>query len=144
MHLIPVRKRSRRRGQALIEGALTLLLFLITMIAIIDFGQIMFIHAAMTERVRDAARRGITSSFDATTYKNLVRYGVKVTTGTEVAFMGLTDAQVDVFQSNVGTPSESVTVRVIDYDMNVFTPYLAGLIRNNTSFTATIPSEYVP
>ena len=142
MHTQRVRNRSRR-GQALVEGALTLLLFCMAMIAILDFGQILFIHSAMTERVRDGVRRGITDPYNETTFKNLVRYGKKVTDGTETAFMGLTAAQVQVIQSNVGTYDESVTVRIIDFDMPLFSPYIAGVIRNNTSFTATLPYEYV-
>ncbi len=133
-------RKSRRRGQALVEGALTLLIFLMTLIAILDFGQILFFHLALTERVRDGVRRCITdATFTPSNCQNVVRFGNKAGTGT--AFMGLTAAQVIVEQTGTGTYDERVTVRIHDFDMPLFSPYIARSLRNNTSFAATLPRE---
>lgn len=136
---VPVRKHTRR-GQALVEGALTLLIFLMTLIAILDFGQILFFHLALTERVRDGVRRCITdATYTPLNCQNVVIYGNKAGTGT--AFMGLTTAQVIVERNGTGTYDERVTVRIHNFDMPLFSPYIAGALRNNTSFAATLPRE---
>ena len=133
-------RKTNRRGQALVEGALTLLIFLMTLIAILDFGQILFIHVAMTERVRDGVRRCITdATFTPLNCQNVVLYGNKA--GTGPAFMGLTTAQVIVERAGAGTYDDRVTVRIQNFDMPLFSPYIAGVIRNNTAFAATLPRE---
>jgi Flp pilus assembly protein TadG len=52
------RSRKRQRGQAIVESALTMLIFLPVLIGILDFGQFLYFHQSLTERARAGARYG--------------------------------------------------------------------------------------
>jgi TadE-like protein len=66
--------RKRQRGQALVESALMLMIFLPVFIGIMDFGQFLYFNASLTERTRAAARWGAVNPFDAAKIANVVIY----------------------------------------------------------------------
>ena len=49
-------RRNRRRGHAMLEGALVLMIFLSFLIGTLDFAQFLYFHQSLVERVRMAAR----------------------------------------------------------------------------------------
>jgi len=51
-------RRRTSKGGAFVEMALIYLVFLIMLIGAFDFGQFLFVHQALVERARFAARRG--------------------------------------------------------------------------------------
>lgn len=53
-----MRLRRNQRGQAAVESALTMLIFLPMLIGILDFGQFLYFHQSLSERARAAARYG--------------------------------------------------------------------------------------
>jgi hypothetical protein len=53
-----VRSRSRGRGQALVEFALVLPIFLLILFGLIDIGRYVYVSNAFAEAARDAARSG--------------------------------------------------------------------------------------
>src|SRR3982751_5388037 len=74
----PIKRSNSEGGNSLLEGALVIGMFLMMLIAIIDFGQILFVHATLTERVRNAVRLAVLdSTCDATCVQNLVLYRSK-------------------------------------------------------------------
>jgi Flp pilus assembly protein TadG len=57
-HRFPIGRDGRRRGQALVEFALVLPIFLILLFGIIDFGRYVYAANALNNGVREGARYG--------------------------------------------------------------------------------------
>jgi Flp pilus assembly protein TadG len=126
------RRRKDRSGQSAIEAALVMVVFLVTVIGILDIGQVLFIHQGLVERARNGARYGIVNSYDETQIRNVVLYNQPTAPDNgSSGFLGLTASMVSVQRG--GTPGASddrVTVTISNYPYQFFTPLLAG------SFTA--------
>ena len=54
------------RGQALVEFALIVPIFLLLLFALIDFGRVVFAQQTITQDTREGSRAGIVAAFDAT------------------------------------------------------------------------------
>src|ERR1700674_3041825 len=86
-----LRLRSSKGG-TIVELALIFILFFALVIGIFDFGQFLFIHQALVERARWAARTGVANSYTDDQIMNLVVYG-QSTTGTS-GYFGLTKGTI--------------------------------------------------
>src|SRR5437763_1492718 len=64
----------RERGQALMESALVILIFLSFLIGTLDFGQFLFFHQTLVERARAAARYGAVNPTDSAGTVNVAVY----------------------------------------------------------------------
>ncbi len=123
------RRQNGERGQALVEFALVLGIFLILMMGVIDFGLMLSSRVALTNASREGARLGavqastadiqakVTSVYDATDFCALAGPAT------------VTNAQ--------GAPGGSVTVKV-DCTYNLITP-LGGLL---SMFGGGIPDTF--
>ncbi len=70
-----MKSRKKQRGQAFIESALIMLIFVPVLVGIADFGQVIYFHASLTERARAAARYGAVHTFtDGSAIKNVAVY----------------------------------------------------------------------
>lgn len=139
--------RAGRRGQALVESALVLIVAISTIIAILDFSQLMFTHQLLVERTRNALRWGMIHKWDGTGDKiaSMVLYG-KPTGGTGPGVLGLTRANVRVTYSpgTAANPNDArLTVAIVDYDYRFFTPFIAGKFRNNFAVVESSPYIYL-
>src|SRR5260370_7515038 len=67
-------RRKKQQGQALIESCLVMIPLLLMIVGIVDFGQFLFFHEAMTDRARPGARYAAVSPYDATPVTNMVLY----------------------------------------------------------------------
>jgi Flp pilus assembly protein TadG len=110
--------KHKEKGQALVEFALLVPIFLVLMFAIVDFGMGFYSWITVTNGAREGARLGaVLASSDEITDRvydsvNLPDEATKMT-------VTVTNAQ--------GPPGESVVVQV-DYDYDFITP-LAGLVQ---------------
>lgn len=57
-------RRTRQRGAVIIEATLTLLLYLGIVLALFDFGMVLFIQQTLTHRARDAARYAVIHAYE--------------------------------------------------------------------------------
>lgn len=126
-----VRQSARRRnqkGHAMMEAALTSTLFFTLLIGTFDFGQFLFLHQAMVERVRSAARWGAVAGngSDLTGTKNMVLYNQPTVPTGKPGYFGLTDAMVNVTATDLNTDDARLTVRVNQYPFSMLSPFLAG------------------
>ena len=128
------RTRKSQKGSAIVESAFIFIVFTALLIGAFDFGQFLFIHQALVERARYAARWGMTNS-GATTAEitNMMLYG-QSTAGSN-GYFGLTSSMVTVTFSNANTWNWYVSISVHDYPYKVLSPYIAG--------TYTGPNIYV-
>src|SRR5260370_22544600 len=87
-------RRKKQKGQALIESCLVMIPLLLMIVGIVDFGQFLFFHEAMTDRARAGARYAAVSPYDATAITNMVLYNSPAVPTGATAFYGLTAANV--------------------------------------------------
>ena len=136
-------RRNKRRGQALVESALIMLVFLATLIGIFDLGQLLFIHQSLVERVRWASRWGVVQQpFDSDSVKNMVVYAQPtVPTGATSGFLGLTPAKVEVIVTDAGTEFGRINVSIINYDYFFFNPMIHRSFQNTKAVSESLPFE---
>lgn len=133
--------RNRERGQALVEGALTLLVFLSIAIGVLDFGQILFFSQSLTERARAAARYAAINPTQTTNIKNVALYGTPTAPATPKPLLpGLTESMVQVSTQDLDKVSGTVTVKIVGYPMRFFTPGIAKSFQGRT-VSVTMSSE---
>lgn len=129
----------RKRGQAIVEGALVTLVLAAVLIGIFDLGLVLFIHQTFATRVRSAVRYAVVNNpYDETAIKNMVLYG-QPTTGTSGAF-GLTAAMVFVTEPDVITNDQRIVVTISGYPYRFFSPWIGGAF-NGRSISASLPLE---
>jgi len=56
-------RNNNERGQSLVESVFVLLTFIFTFVGILDFGQFLYFHQSLTERVRAASRYGAVHTY---------------------------------------------------------------------------------
>jgi len=109
----------------MVELTLIFLVFFCLLMGAFDFGQFLFIHQALVERARFAARWGMTNSGATTTQiQNMMLYG-QSTAGTN-GYFGLTSSMVTVTFSNANTWNWHVNILVSNYPYKMLSPYIAG------------------
>ncbi len=130
----PDRPRRRRRGQAALEAALTLLPFLALAIGVFDFGQVLLCHQMMVERVRGSLRWAVIRPFDGdgTQIRNLILYNQPtVPSGVPSTFLNLTASNIQVTHvpAPTGDPNdERLTVSIVNYPYSFVSPWIAGSV----------------
>ena len=143
------RDRHARRGQALVESALVLLVFLAFCIGTLDFGQYLYFHQALSERARAAARYGALNWTDRTGIQNVALYNDPAGTanGATAIIPNLTADMVavclpgDTDCSNPASTTESrISVTITGYSMVTFNFVFPGSFTNRP-IVANIPSE---
>jgi Flp pilus assembly protein TadG len=72
--MIRLRRRDRQRGQALVEFALVIPIFLLVIFGLVDLGRAVFVNNTIAEAARDGARYG---SVQARSYNDASRATVE-------------------------------------------------------------------
>jgi hypothetical protein len=119
---------QRRAGNAIIEAALTLGLFVTFLFSLFDFGWVLFIHQTIVSQARGASRYGAINPGDTTGIQNMAIYGQ--TTGSGSGIAGLTSSNVNVNrQGTAGASDDRIVVKVSGYRYHLVTPGWAGTFR---------------
>ncbi len=134
-------RRKRQRGSALLEGALTLVVFISLFIGAIDLAQILMVHQAIVERVRFAARTTAVSCCNADSVKNLILYGRTSRPEDARAFYGLSSENITVTFSDQNTPDQRVGITVSGFRYTSVTPMMAGISGTGIPIRVSIPLE---
>ena len=128
--MLPVNpsRRRRQKGQSLIESALLSIIFFSLLIGAFDFGQFLFIHQALVERARSAARWGmIDGATNLDSVRNMVLYNQSATpTSGTAAYFGLTSSMVTVTSTNANTDDWLLTIKIDNYPYSILSPYISG------------------
>ncbi len=141
MRMGVLNKRKSEKGQALVESALSVTLFLVMLLGIIDFGQYLYFQQTLAERARAAARIALLDPSKTSDIKNFARFNTTTPlTGAKPVLPGLTDTMITVTSADLGSPEGRVTVTISNYPITFLTPGLAGTITAPIS-TVTYPSE---
>lgn len=109
----------------MLELTLIFLVFFSLLMGAFDFGQFLFIHQALVERARYAARWGLASTTATTSdIQNMVIYGQ--TAAGSSGYFGLTNSMVTVTASNPNTWNWNISILISNYPYKMLSPYLAG------------------
>lgn len=130
MHSSDRETTRRDRGSAMIEASLTLMLFLVLLLSIFDFGFTLFLHQTFVHQARSAARYGavcLAGPVTCTTedIKNMALYNR--TTGSGKGIMGLSPEAVTVTREGApGLQDDRIVVEIAGYSFVAITPGWAG------------------
>lgn len=122
------RRRRTSKGNVMVESALIFLMFFSMLIGVFDFGQFLFIHQSLVERVRSAARWGaINNPADTAAITNMVLYNQAATppVGTG-GYFSLTAGNVLVTTPGSGSDNYRLTLQVSGYSYSIFSLNIAG------------------
>jgi hypothetical protein len=119
-------KAPAKRGSTLIESAIVLMLFLVILIAVMDFAQVLFFHHVLSERVRTGVRYAAVHPYNETKIKKMVAYNDPLAPADAQGIFGLTPEQVQVMRHSPGTAAERIEVNIAAYSMRFLSPWLAG------------------
>jgi Flp pilus assembly protein TadG len=109
--------RARGRGQATIEFAFGLTMFLVLLVGAVDLGRAVWVWNTMAHGAREAARFGASPTRTSTDIRN---YAIARATG-----VGLTSGEVTVTRGMCGDTAQPVTVTI----NHTFTPIATGIAR---------------
>ena len=118
-------KRHRQKGGTMLESVLTLVVFLALFFGVFDVGEMLFVHQTLTDRARNAARRGAVNAYDATSITNLVLYGATTPATGQTPAFGLTASNITVSRpaASIGQPEDRVIVTVT-YPVSLVSAFL--------------------
>jgi len=117
--------RKKSGGSVIVETALIFLVFACLLLGAFDFGQFLFVHQALVERARYAARWGaITDPTDSASITNMVLYNSPSGSGT--GYFNLTVDNVFVTNPGAGTDDYVLNVKLSGYKYIRVSPYIAG------------------
>jgi Flp pilus assembly protein TadG len=120
--------RNPRKGQAFVESALTMLIFLPVLIGTADFGQFIYCHASLTDRARAAARYGAVHTYTSpgTAIKNFAVYeNPSPADGAAPLLFNLTTSLVTATLDDSGTDSARITVTISNYPFSFLSPFMS-------------------
>lgn len=141
--------KQRERGSVFVETAFIFTTLAFMLIGAFDFGQFLFIHSALVERARSAARWGaVNDPTNLTAVQNMVLYN-QPTTGnsgqgwgdsnsTPPGYFGLTSSMVQVSDPGTGSDDYRLTILITNYPYTVLSPYIGGTY-NGPNITVSYP-----
>lgn len=136
------RRRRGQRGQAMVEGALVAVLFISSLLMILELGRYMLLLQFFTERARAGARYAAVSAYNPAVIKNWIVYNSpSAPSGDQGAsgLLGLTPAMISVNRYSQGTDTDRIEVGISNYPISLFIPMLPSrwtLKPFQVSFTA--------
>ncbi len=120
-----MRRRKERAGAAVVEATLVALAFIVTLIGAIDVAQFLFFHQVLRERVRAGVRYAVTHSYEPAVLRNHVLWN-SPSVQDRPGLFGLTPAMVTINRYDEGAEADRIEVRIDNYPVQLFTPWLAG------------------
>ena len=126
-------QRSRERGaagQSLVEFALVFPVLLIMLIAIFDFGRLVFAYNAITNAAREGARVGIINQTESGIQDEVINQGTSL--GLVAADVVVTyvksDAPTQPCPDDPPTSLECLVVVTVSYDWQAITPVIGSIV----------------
>lgn len=128
-NLRPTSRAGARRGQALVEFALVLPIFVLLLMIIVDFGRAVWDYNAVSNMSREGSRYAIINSHtDGQILSHVQRLAPDA--GFQLSCDSSVAKRVCISPSPARTPNDPVTV-TIGYRFVPITPMIAGLISGN-------------
>jgi len=160
----PARSRHRTGGQALVEFALIVPIFMLLLFALLDFGRVIYAQQTITQDAREAARAGLVAALDSpvttASYQKIRTAALKMAPGVTLANANITGATGGCTQTVADSVSAATcffpdgvvcsdptnpprVVVKISVNVPLLTPIISNLV--GSSFTPTAQSiTYLP
>ena len=134
------RRQRAAKGNVIIETSLIFIIFAAMLIGIFDFSQFLFVHSALVERARFAARWGaINNATDSTSITNMVLYNQASSPSSGTAgYFNLTTSNVSVTTADSGTNNYRLIVTISGYSYIMLSPWITGS-RTGIPITVAVP-----
>jgi Flp pilus assembly protein TadG len=142
MQAISDSRKRRQRGSGLLEGALTVSMFTGLVLSVLDFGQLVYMHQALSERVRWVARRAAIYGWSETTVKSYVAYNRETAPdGGAGGYFGLRASNVQVTYPDGNSNAARMMVRVSGLSYPLVTPWFGRNSGTNMPIEIAAPLE---
>src|SRR5262249_40610142 len=121
-------RQKNSRGAVLIETGLILVVFLFMLMGAFDFAQYLFIHQALVDRARTAARWGaVNDPTNTSAIQNMVLYNqATVPDGASSGIFGLTSDVDSVSTQDSATDNYRLVVAIMNYQYAMISPIIGG------------------
>lgn len=110
-----MRKQKKESGQAMVEFALIIPIFILILFAVIDFGHLLSTNIAVTNAAREGARTGITCASDAD-------FSSQVENRVHSSAPDLKDSNLSVSATKTGSSGNQDVVVTLEYIVEPLTP----------------------
>jgi hypothetical protein len=119
---------KRKRGSAMVEGALILTTVMAMILFIVDMGRMLLWQQFIVERARVGVRNAVVNNWDATAVANYVVYGASTApSGQTSGFLGLTPSEVTLTKyTDSGVGDARYQVKVSNVAVFTWIPFMAG------------------
>ena len=133
---------SNERGATLVEYSIAVMVFMIAMFAVIEFGRAIWVHNALSDAARRGARyAALHSAADVADVKNVVVFGDPAG-GSQPTVPNLSTTHVEVTYSNFGLNTGTVSVKVTNYQFQFVIP-IVGTTITMPDYTTSLTGESV-
>jgi hypothetical protein len=138
---ISQRRQKHSKGAVFLETGLVFVIFAFMVMGAFDFAQFLFIHQALVDRARSAARWGALSDpTNTSAIQNMVLYNqTTVPSGVTNGVFGLTSSMVNVSTQDTTTSDNyRLIVTITNYPYQMISPIIGG-IYNGPNITISFP-----
>lgn len=133
---------SNERGATLVEFAIGVTVFLVSMFAVVEFGRALFVHNALSDAARRGARYAtVHAASDVDQVKNVVVYGDPAG-GSQPLVPNLSTSNVSVTYTNFALNKGTVSVSITNYQFQFVLPLVTSSI-TMPNYTTTLTGESV-
>lgn len=132
----PLRSMKKRRedGQAMVEFALVLPIFLLILCGIIDFGWLFYNQLSLNNACREGARYAVVNTAENADTQAIINHIENATT-TVFANDGV---DIRVSYSSPGDPTSGDITVSLEADISFFTPVLSTVLGKEKTITSTV------
>jgi hypothetical protein len=109
------------------------------LLAVLDCGQVLFLHNTLADRLRQALRYGSVNAHDLNGIENIILFGGVAERAGRESF-GLSRERVSVVREQEGTAHDRIVISVNGYSVQFLTPLMRGT-RFGRPMVASIPVE---
>jgi Flp pilus assembly protein TadG len=139
----PPLRSQKQKGNAFVETALVLGVFVFVLIGIVDFAQILHVHQSLFERVRNVARTAAIKGLTEAQIRDLIVYGRLISSGSgrpSSGFMGMRPENVTVQILDRTYNEQRLVVDVKGVPVLILSPLITGQGKN-LPIQITVPLE---
>lgn len=128
------KKDKREDGQAMVEFALILPIFLLILCGIIDFGWLFYNQLSLNNACREGARYAVVNTAEGADTQAIINH-IENTTTTVFANDGV---RIDIEYTSPGDPTQGDIKVALEADISFFTPVLSTIMGKEKTITSTV------
>ncbi len=132
--VLSLKKNRREDGQAMVEFALILPIFLLILCGIIDFGWLFYNQLSLNNACREGARYAVVNTAEDANTQAIINHIENATT-TVFANDGV---DIEVAYSSPNDPTAGDITVSLEAEISFFTPVLSSVMGKSKTITSTV------